>query len=149
PVSDHPTGAAGLDLRVHQTVAGEAAPSLKIGAHAWLAADHGDEIARTRATQRIDQLRKETGGKRPCPGVELEVGLHWHGEHYSPISHETAGTRRSTKKSRWPSERRRSLSYVLVDSAPQRRGAVLQSACLVFGHFRPEHLYDTRSAHHT
>jgi hypothetical protein len=42
-------GATFLDRNIDQTVAGEATPCLELGADAWIAADHGHEVALTAA----------------------------------------------------------------------------------------------------
>ena len=85
PVPKDPATAACLDARIHQAVVREAAPSLEIDADTCLAAEDGDEIAGSGATQRRDQLRQQAGGKRLCAGIDLEVHLHRHTSHYNAI----------------------------------------------------------------
>src|SRR6202023_1033425 len=68
-VPEHPAGATLFDCGVDQTVAGEAAPCLELGADAWIAAAHGHEVALAAAAQRRDQIRQEARGKCLGAGV--------------------------------------------------------------------------------
>ena len=53
------------------------------GPMAWIAADHGHEIALAAAAQRSYQIRQEARGKRLGAGVELNVRVRSHAMHYS------------------------------------------------------------------
>ena len=80
---EHPAGAASLDSNVDQTVAREATPCFEFGADAWIATDHGDEVAFAAAAQRSDQIRQEARGKCLGAGIEFNVRARSHAEYYS------------------------------------------------------------------
>src|SRR6202035_6015778 len=77
-VSQHPMGATFLDRNIDQAVAGEATPCLELGADAWVAADHGHEVALTAAAYRGFQIRQEARGKCLGAGVEFNVRVRSH-----------------------------------------------------------------------
>ncbi|WP_244443081.1 hypothetical protein [Bradyrhizobium sp. Ai1a-2] len=77
-VPKHPTAATFLDCRVDQTVAGEAAPCLELGADGRIVADHGHEIALTAAAERSYQIRQKARSECLGAGVELNVHVHFH-----------------------------------------------------------------------
>src|SRR5260370_9132955 len=82
-VPEHPTGATFFDRYVDQAIAGEATPCLELGADAWIAADHGDEVAITAAAERSYQIRQEARGKCLGAGVEFNARVRSHAVYYS------------------------------------------------------------------
>ena len=82
-VPEHPTGATFFDRYVDQAIAGEATPCLELGADAWIAADHGQEVALTAAAQRGYQIRQEARRKCLDAGVEFKVRVRPHAPEYS------------------------------------------------------------------
>src|SRR5260370_14422117 len=82
-VREHPTGATFFDRYVDQAIAGEATPCLELGADAWIAADHGHEVALTAAAERSYQIRQEARGKCLGAGVEFNARVRSHAVYYS------------------------------------------------------------------
>src|SRR6266550_3582301 len=81
-VPEHPTGATFVDRYVDQTVAREATPCLELGADAWIAADHGHEVALTAAAERSYQIRQEARGKCLGTGVKFNARVRSHAVYY-------------------------------------------------------------------
>src|SRR5258708_10156124 len=77
-VPEHPTGATFFDRYVDQAIAGEATPCLELGADAWIAANHGHEVALTAAAERSYQIRQEARGKCLGAGVEFNARVRSH-----------------------------------------------------------------------
>src|SRR5258707_15136065 len=82
-VREYRTGATFFDRYVDQAIAGEATPCLELGADAWIAADHGHEVALTAAAERSYQIRQEARGKCLGAGVEFNARVRSHAEYYS------------------------------------------------------------------
>jgi len=82
-VPEHPTGATFVDRYVDQTVAREATPCLELGADAWIAADHGHEVALTAAAERSYQVWQQARGKCLGAGVKFNARVRSHALYYS------------------------------------------------------------------
>src|SRR5215472_14046060 len=81
-IAEHPAGATRFDLRVDQSVAREAAPRLKFGADARIAAGHGHKVAPAAATQSCYQICQETRSKCLGACVKFNVHVGSHGVNY-------------------------------------------------------------------
>jgi hypothetical protein len=62
--------------RLNQGVPGEAAPSCKVRAQPWIAANDSEEVTGATVAHRGDQFWKQTGRKRFCTGVDLKLDSH-------------------------------------------------------------------------
>ena len=78
PAPDQPAHAISVNFRLDQGVAGKAAPCAEFGADARLVADNGQEIAGAAATQRVNQIGEQAGGKCLRAHNELDVWLPSH-----------------------------------------------------------------------
>jgi hypothetical protein len=65
-----------FDRGLNQGIPGEPAPHFQLRANALVVGYNRDEIARTTALQRSDQLRQEPGRKRLASGVQIKNSLH-------------------------------------------------------------------------
>ena len=83
PVAEDPASSAVFNGCFKECVPGKATPGSEIRSNARIVTDHRDQIARPAAAQHRDQLLEEAGGKGLSPDIQLDVGPHRNGLHFT------------------------------------------------------------------